>query len=877
MISYIIKSGLCLALILLVYKVLLERERMYKFNRYYLLFGLCFALIVPFITMEVTVEIPVTESTNVINFEDANFAETIPLATETPEITTGIPVWILVLVSLYVIGYLVFFFRFMNNIYQIFYKITRNAKAFYKKASLVLLKENILPHTFLHYIFIEKEAYETENIAEELYTHELAHVTQKHTIDIILIELIQIVFWFNPLLIFYKKAIQLNHEFLADDAVLKSNIQIPTYQQLLLDNASWNHNLYLASNLNFSVTKKRLQMMTKHTSKIRVWLFASFTIPIFIGALFLFSTKVIAHETTAEIIEIPATDMIIEEDQDPKKYYYQNATFIFEDENGNKVKKTYAELTIEEKAMLTPAPKTPVAKRPTAKLLNDWKDKKGFAIWLDGKVIENNTISNYDIVHYTGSFIHKNARSKRFPQLYQMHLYTASGFEGLKKELASPLSKSAILHIKKGKHGKRVGKKVSTTTEKLTAKEELAVANEVPVNYINENNGPNETDLPTEKANQGRKDIIIHINKNGKFLVNYEHSCDLEELNTFIKLELAKIQHKRARTGLIIYDGYVKDKLTAAIAAAEKALKDLKIRNIDLMSSKDVPPPPPPPPVPKKPVIIEVEEVNPPKPKKPVAVEVIEIEVPEPKKPAVIEVKETAYPNVTEERAKAISKMHQNIKGQNVKTMIINGKKHYYVVKNGIKFIYNEESQLVDENGKRLPPPPPIKKEGKKVGEASKKSSEWKDVAYFSEEEKQTGYININGETFYYTTKNGQKLIYNRFGRPVDKNGKELPPPPPKKKDEAKKNTKKSNRTRLVGTKHVPDKNATTISFPTVNAGNIVSHIKVMNRHNAVFYFNEKRITYREALRMVRKNKNLHVYSQIETENSSAFVKLSES
>ncbi|WP_298418682.1 M56 family metallopeptidase [uncultured Kordia sp.] len=862
MITYIIKSGLCIALILLVYKVLLERERMYKFNRYYLLFGLCFALVVPFITMEVTTEIPVVENTNVINFEDENFAEAIPLANETNQNTSSFSIWIVLLVSLYVIGYLVFFLRFMNNIYQIFYKITRNVKALYKKASLVLLKEDTLPHTFLHYIFIEKEAYETKNIAEELYTHELAHVTQKHTLDIIFIELIQIVFWFNPLLIYYKKAIQLNHEFLADDAVIKSNIQIPHYQQLLLDNASWNHNLYLASNLNFSVTKKRLQMMTKHTSRIRTWLFATLTIPIFIGALFLFSTKIIAQETAttaAVIIEIPTQEAQIIIQEDSKAAYYKNATFIFEDENGNKTSKKYAELTQEEKARLLPVPKTPLANRPTSTLLNNWKNKKEFAVWVDGKVIENATVSNYNLVHYIESFVHKNARSKRFPQAHQINLYTANGFESFKKKIASFLPEGAVLHFKKGKHSKKVG---TTTPKALNAKGELAETKE-------------------EKGIQNKKDIVIHINKNGKFLVNYEHMGDQKQLNGFIKTELAKIQHKKARTGLIIYDGYNKKSLTSAIAEAKKALRKFKILNIDLMSSADVPPPPPP--APKKPIVIEVTEVNTPKPKKPVVIEVTEVNAPKPKKPVVIEVTEAAMPNVTEKKAKDIGKMHQNIRGEELKTMSINGKKHYYIIKNGVKYIYNEDSQLVDEKGNVIPPPPPRKKDGKaslkQVNSASKKTTKWKDVAYFSEQEqgKETGYVTINGETYYYTTKNGQRLVYNRYGQPVDKNGKVIPPPPPKKKVGANKKRKKGERTPLVGVKHVPDENATVTTFPTVNAGNIVAHVKVMNRHNAVFYYNEKRITYREALRMVRKNKHMHVYSQYETEKTSAFVKLTDS
>ena len=100
-----------------------------------------------------------------------------------------------------------------------------------------------------------------------MYTHELVHVNQKHTIDILFIEVLKVFFWFNPLFIFYKKAIQLNHEFLADEEIVKTYNNVPFYQNLLLQKGIGTQTIYLASNLNYLVTKKRLIMMTKSTSQ----------------------------------------------------------------------------------------------------------------------------------------------------------------------------------------------------------------------------------------------------------------------------------------------------------------------------------------------------------------------------------------------------------------------------------------------------------------------------------------------------------------------------------------------------------------------------------------------------------------------------------
>ena len=119
--------------------------------------------------------------------------------------------------------------------------------------------------------FINKDDYETKNIEKELFTHELTHVTQKHTLDVIILELVQVIFWINPLFIILKKAIQLNHEFLADETVINKHKNTSQYQHLLLNKAAWKNEYYLASNLNYSLTKKRLKMMTTQSSQSKIF------------------------------------------------------------------------------------------------------------------------------------------------------------------------------------------------------------------------------------------------------------------------------------------------------------------------------------------------------------------------------------------------------------------------------------------------------------------------------------------------------------------------------------------------------------------------------------------------------------------------------
>ena len=332
--DFLIKSTITLLVLLALYYLFLEKEKIHVFNRFYLLFSLVFSMVIPFITIEVIQEItqPTVNPGNIqilqgsaVILEDTNYL--------------AIGLW-----SLYAVVTLVLAFRFISNIIKISSKMKSNTPIEYKNAKLILVPEKTLPHTFLNTIFINETEYNNREIEAELYTHELTHVTQKHTLDILFIELLKTVFWFNPIFIFYKKAIQLNHEFLADEKVVTSYNNVPFYQSLLLSKANENQTFYLASNLNYLITKKRLLMMTKTTSKTEALLKKAMLIPVVTALLFLLCTKVVAQETNVKKETTPAKpgNLI--------KTYYDKTTFKIKDEKGKVAsEKKYNELTPVEK------------------------------------------------------------------------------------------------------------------------------------------------------------------------------------------------------------------------------------------------------------------------------------------------------------------------------------------------------------------------------------------------------------------------------------------------------------------------------------------------------------------------------------------------
>ncbi|REG96471.1 M56 family metallopeptidase [Flavobacterium aquicola] len=430
MIDFIIKSSINLLALLLFYHLILEKEKMHQFNRFYLLFSIIFSFIVPFITIEVIDKSAETlVQTNTVMTGEA----TMVIMPETVNYTVII-IW-----SIYGLVTLLLLFRFMRNILKINSKIKSNTIIDYKNAKLVLLEEKTLPHTFWNSIFINETDYRNRKIEAELYTHELIHVNQKHTLDVLFIEILKMLFWFNPIFIFYKKAIQLNHEFLADEKVITIYDNIPFYQNLLLVHVNTNPAFDITSNLNYSITKKRFTMMTKSFSRTRAVLYKIALLPLFSGLIYFMCVQSVAQKNSLSSAKSTAknNESITQTDNSKDKRrdaYYAGVRIIVQNKrNNSSIDKMYEELTLEEKkTYLNYVPEPSTKKQPSNKEYNDFKNSKKYAIWIDNKHVSNAALDNYsaaDFAYYSGSIVGKNARTAKFPQPFQFALYTPKYFD----------------------------------------------------------------------------------------------------------------------------------------------------------------------------------------------------------------------------------------------------------------------------------------------------------------------------------------------------------------------------------------------------------------------------------------------------------------
>jgi bla regulator protein BlaR1 len=299
MINWLINSTLCSGMLLAFYHLVLKNTSLFKFNRIYLLMSLLITFTAPLVVIH----------QHAASLPSIPALPSFPSVAATPHIKlTSIeqygvintinghnhPLPVKKQINYFLYGILIYGFvaivlllRFFRNLYIIYNAASCSEKLREGKTWLVLVDDALVPHTFLNRIFLNKQAYLENSIEQSVIDHEMAHATGYHSLDVIFIALLQAIFWFNPFLFLYRRVVQLNHEFIADAAAIKQTESISGYQQLLLSKISLRPGLSIASQFNYSVTKKRLIMMTKHTSAKTAWAARIVVIPV-IAVAFLF-------------------------------------------------------------------------------------------------------------------------------------------------------------------------------------------------------------------------------------------------------------------------------------------------------------------------------------------------------------------------------------------------------------------------------------------------------------------------------------------------------------------------------------------------------------------------------------------------------------
>lgn len=429
---YLAKFILCSGLLFTAYILLFDKEKALQFKRFYLLFSLLLSLTIPLITFESSAPIILKGTESYLNIYTEVPVTLTSIEINQPQETSIYPNLIL---AIYIGISLVFLLRFTLNFYKILGQTKSKTKTTYKGITVILNDKISTPYSFLNYIFVNKTEFEHNQIAEEILLHELTHVRQKHSLDVIFIELLQVFLWFNPMLYFYRKAIQTNHEYLADENVIQTSQDIPTYQMLLLNHISRQCGLTLTSQFDYLTIKKRLTMMSKTNAAKAVLGKQLLLIPVLGIALFLFSTKTEAQVTAKKLADSqsqktvftvkdfknygPTKDGLNEAEQLEYKSLVDKYFSWTSKQKQLKIPRLatndltrcetlYRKMNKEQQrtANIVFSPPMPLLEKisPSLTQLSSWGNSKRFGVWVDGKRIENANLSNYktsDFSRYT--------------------------------------------------------------------------------------------------------------------------------------------------------------------------------------------------------------------------------------------------------------------------------------------------------------------------------------------------------------------------------------------------------------------------------------------------------------------------------------------
>lgn len=300
MTPYILNVALIIAGCLAFYKLFLQRETFYRVNRYMLIACLLIAFALPLIPVpqqwsfrkaEEKTSVVQMPAGQIVMLQDPNNSlpqKEISGATpqQTTSTTTSTQVSIQMVLNwmfwLYWFGVIAFGFNLLLQIVVLFYRAHRGQVIIDGRYRIVEVSGDKAPCSFANIIFINPEKYEWETY-NQILMHEKVHVRQKHSMDLLLAELVLIFQWFNPFAWLYRKEMENNLEFLTDDhLVQREAVEKSSYQMSLLKVSSPQLPLSVTTNYNQSLLKKRIAMMNAKKSNLHTAWKYFFLLPVLV-------------------------------------------------------------------------------------------------------------------------------------------------------------------------------------------------------------------------------------------------------------------------------------------------------------------------------------------------------------------------------------------------------------------------------------------------------------------------------------------------------------------------------------------------------------------------------------------------------------------
>ena len=280
-ILYLIKVSVYILAFYIPFVLALKRTTFFNINRVYLILGLLLSFAFPIYT-EFTSISSITPSE--LPFMEPVFAQTVLVISQVEEATGYLTINTLLLI-LYLTGIAIRFIILTLSIREILKLKSQCEVSIYQNIK-VFRTNTSTPFSFFNLVFLPKSLDE-----QGVIEHEAAHTCQYHWVDLLIVELVSIILWFNPIMLTYKRSLKEQHEYLADRMVIKSGIDIREYLKSIKKQIELTVLSPLTSEFYFQSIKNRINMLTKKRTSTYGLAAYAIVLPLIICLLMAFSTR----------------------------------------------------------------------------------------------------------------------------------------------------------------------------------------------------------------------------------------------------------------------------------------------------------------------------------------------------------------------------------------------------------------------------------------------------------------------------------------------------------------------------------------------------------------------------------------------------------
>lgn len=277
---YLMEANLYLGAFYLCYCLFLNRETHYNMNRAYLLFSCLAAFVLPVVQLGILKPAPQAVTISYAVPADVSLKQLAPIAS--PTSVKPVFTWDDGLLYAYLIGAGIFLFILLFKLYKLARLARTNGHISDNGYNIIQLDEPNTAFSFFKYLFIGVNP----RSADTIIRHELVHIRQKHSADILFIELLKVVNWFNPFIYLVQRSLRTVHEYIADEQTASSGNGALAYSSFLVENAyglsgtSVTHSFF-----NYNLLKKRIIMLHQKRSGKLARLKYLLTMPVCAGLL----------------------------------------------------------------------------------------------------------------------------------------------------------------------------------------------------------------------------------------------------------------------------------------------------------------------------------------------------------------------------------------------------------------------------------------------------------------------------------------------------------------------------------------------------------------------------------------------------------------